>query len=141
MGQRAAAETPWAARRAREMGLGKWPDVIRELEAGRGFAAHARLRAIRRKTPAGGERECIDAALAEPRLFAEPMRSAPGLHRVNGVGPSMFGGSQRDRSDGSYVKTRWLTLLFVPVLPLDAWIAVREGEAAFARLERKSFRF
>ncbi|MCE9637232.1 MAG: hypothetical protein K8T90_16115 [Planctomycetes bacterium] len=121
-GSELAAETNWAAERARSLGLARWPDVIRDLEAGRGFAAHDRLRAVRRKSPADGERERIDAALAESRLFAEPLRSAPGLQRINGVGPAMIGAEQRDSADGSYVKTRWLTFVFVPVLPLDAWL-------------------
>lgn len=121
--------------RARELGLARWPEVMRLLEQGRGFAAHAALRKVRSGT-LGGERERIDAALADQRVFAEAVGKPPHLQRVNGIGTGMYGGSAHDREDGTYVKTRFLSLVFVPVFPLDQWLVrdAREGWYFLAKL-------
>ncbi len=49
-----------------------------------------------------------------------PISSAPALWGINGFGVRVYG--ERDpRPDGTYVTTRYVTALFVPVLPLDAF--------------------
>lgn len=58
----------------------------------------------------------------------EPIAAAPALVSLNGFGMQVHG--QRDRwPDGSYVVTRFITALFVPILPLDAYrvIPYEEG--------------
>jgi cellulose synthase operon protein C len=50
----------------------------------------------------------------------EPLGVAPTLFRFNGCGVALYG--RRDaRDDGSYVATRYVALLFIPVYPLDAF--------------------
>jgi hypothetical protein len=50
----------------------------------------------------------------------EPLSVAPTLLRFNGCGVALYG--RRDaRDDGSYIATRYVTLLFIPVFPLDAF--------------------
>jgi hypothetical protein len=50
-----------------------------------------------------------------------PVYAAPSLHTINGIGTMAYGDRDRDRETGTYVKTVWLTLLFIPVLPLGAY--------------------
>lgn len=55
----------------------------------------------------------------------KPIRSAPGLGRVNGFGFGLIGRRDIHRESGSYVATRCLTLLFIPVLAIDAYRVAR----------------
>jgi hypothetical protein len=69
----------------------------------------------------------MKAAIARLLDGPRPVKSAPSLATLNGVGTMLYG--QRDpRPDGSYVATRFFTFFFVPVLPLDAW-RVRPADA------------
>ncbi|MBW2731768.1 MAG: hypothetical protein JRH20_05200 [Deltaproteobacteria bacterium] len=49
-----------------------------------------------------------------------PIRRAPGLGTLNGFGMSIYG-NRDQRADGTFVTTRYLTGLFVPLMPLDAY--------------------
>jgi len=51
----------------------------------------------------------------------ELMRSAPSLFTVNGCGLAMYGGRDHDEETGTYVKTRCLCFLFVPLMALNAF--------------------
>lgn len=54
-----------------------------------------------------------------------PIDKAPSLFSLNGFGLRFYG--RRDpRPDGTYIGTRYLTLLFLPVMPIDSWL-VRDG--------------
>jgi hypothetical protein len=56
----------------------------------------------------------------------QPIKSAPSLFTLNGVGFRMWG--DRDRApDGSYIATWGLVLLFIPLLPLRAYRVIRQG--------------
>jgi hypothetical protein len=93
-----------------------------DLVAGRGFAAHRKLRELR-KTPLGGaERTAVDAALRDPRLFIEPVPDRIDWSRVNGMGFGMFGSRAYDAADGSYVTTRCATALWFPIWRMDRWL-------------------
>ncbi len=67
----------------------------------------------------------------------EPLKSAPTLFTLNGCGVAVHG--ERDhRDDGTYVTTRYAKLLFVPILPIDAYRVRRgdeEGSYYFAHRE------
>jgi hypothetical protein len=64
------------------------------------------------------------AGALQPILDAPmPIDSAPALFGINGFGLRVYG--ERDRTpDGSYVTTRYITALFVPLLPVDAYRVV-----------------
>jgi tetratricopeptide (TPR) repeat protein len=66
-------------------------------------------------------RPTVDALLAHRALFVSPIRRMPVLHTVNGIGASVYGGSDRD-PDGSYVKTHFLVAVFVPIFPLAQYL-------------------
>ena len=70
----------------------------------------------------------MKAAIARMLDGPRPVKSAPTLATLNGVGAMLYG-SRDPRPDGSYVATRFFTFVFVPVLPLDAW-RVRPGEGS-----------
>jgi len=114
-------ETP-SVLRARGYGLSRFGDVIADLGAGRGFAAFKRLLALRRTPLSAADRQAVDAALADQRLFVEPTKKPPSLGRFNGLGTGMYGSNAHDPSDGSYVKTRFVSAFWIPVFPLDQWL-------------------
>ncbi len=82
------------------------------------------------RTAAQGVLEGAPTAIADSARSIldapRPIDSPPGLGTLNGFGFSVYG--ERDRHpNGTYVKTRFLTALFVPLLPLDAY-RVADGE-------------
>ena len=50
-----------------------------------------------------------------------PIKSPPSLFTINGFGLGMYGKRAFDAATGTYIKTRCLCALFVPVFPLDAY--------------------
>jgi hypothetical protein len=121
-----SADETLQVRLARAHGVDRWPDVFQAIQAGRGFSAEGLLRSRRKSAPSDAERRRIDEVLAVRRIFAEPVRKTPGLGRLNGVGTGMYGASDRDPEDGTYVKTQFFSFLWLPVLPLSQWV-VRDG--------------
>ncbi len=91
------------------------------------FAVHRALRGLRRRTQSGSARAEIDAVLDRSRVFARPLQKAPGLGRLNGIGTGMYGSADYDAEDDTYVKTRWFSVVFVPLIPLDAWLVRDSG--------------
>lgn len=59
-----------------------------------------------------------------------PMTRAPGLGTLNGVGTMLYGSRDR-RDDGTYVATRYFTVLFLPVLPLGSYRVAPAGESSW----------
>ncbi len=88
----------------------------------------ARL-ATERQSPAIAE---AARAIAEQ---PQPLASAPTLFTLNGFGVSIWG-SRDFRSDGSYVTTRFLVALFVPILPLDAYRVIPAGHRRYVFLAK-----
>ena len=56
-----------------------------------------------------------------------PVRSAPWLFNVHGVGAGIYNERDRDPATGTYVKTHCLCLLFVPILALGAYRVYPRG--------------
>ena len=67
-------------------------------------------------------REIVDAP--------DPIRSAPTMYTLNGFGTSLYG-RRDERSDGSYVATRYAVALFVPVFPIDAYRVTPRAEGGW----------
>jgi tetratricopeptide (TPR) repeat protein len=72
-----------------------------------------------------------DDAIAEHALdilrSPKPVKRPPSLHTVNGVGLTVYG-SRDEAADGTYTTTRYLVVLLIPVLPIDAFrVADAEG--------------
>jgi hypothetical protein len=60
----------------------------------------------------------------------------PKLRAVNGCGTTLLGAS--NRMDGSFVTTRWITLLGVPLIPLESY-RVRRLAEKISLTEQKVF--
>lgn len=57
----------------------------------------------------------------------QPLKSAPTLYTVNGIGTMMYG--RRDaQPDGSYVATVFLCLVFIPLIPLSSYRVLPQGQ-------------
>ena len=115
------------AERAKALGAGRWPEVVADIGAGRGFAAHDKLLRLRKAARSESERKAIDAVLADRRLFVEWTDGAPKLGRLNGFGAGMYGRAAYDPDDGTYVKTRSVSGFWIPVFPIDQWL-VQDAE-------------
>ncbi|MBI1831837.1 MAG: hypothetical protein HYR84_10345, partial [Planctomycetes bacterium] len=50
-----------------------------------------------------------------------PITSAPSLWSVNGIGLTVYGERDHDPDSGTYVKTRFFTILFFPIFAIDAY--------------------
>lgn len=61
------------------------------------------------------------AFLEDPYLWLEPMKGAPGLGTVNGVGLRMLGTHKPD-GHGHHISIHWFTFLFIPVFPVGAYV-------------------
>ncbi|WP_437318302.1 hypothetical protein [Sorangium sp. So ce385] len=113
------------------------PGVRRAIEQGRPHAVYRRLfwmrwreRLLPRPGAAGAQlRALLDALLARRRLFLEPMRRSPWLMTMNGVGATVYGESDRDPEDGTYIKTLFFVFLFVPLYPFGSYLVANGAEA------------
>jgi hypothetical protein len=48
------------------------------------------------------------------------------MHTFNGTGTRFYGKSAKS-ADGSYVATRWVTLFFVPLIPIGSYRVLETG--------------
>ncbi len=102
--------------------------VAHAIATGSPKAIHAALLKKRKgTTPAESRR--IDEALDERRLFAEATKP-PGLSTLNGVGTRLYGKADRG-DDGTYIATRYLTAVFVPVVPLGSYLVSDGGSGGW----------
>ncbi|NUT46540.1 MAG: hypothetical protein HOV94_04345 [Saccharothrix sp.] len=99
--------------------------------AGRVERAGAILRTMRRRTSDEGERQRIDALLADDYALASPLKGPPVAGDLFGVGLSVYGGRSR-QPDGKVISTRFLSVLFVPLVPIDSY--VRDDTHVYAKV-------
>ncbi|WP_035608265.1 hypothetical protein [Haloferula sp. BvORR071] len=72
----------------------------------------------------------------------KPLKSTPALARINGIGVGMYGRRDFDPPTGTYVKTRWICVVFIPIFPLDSYrVADAQGGGwyFFGREKSSSF--
>ena len=68
-----------------------------------------------------------------------PVKKAPTLVRINGIGMGMYGRRDFDRETGTYIKTHCVCLLFAPILAVGAYrVADAEKGWYFIGKERLS---
>jgi hypothetical protein len=72
-------------------------------------------------------RDLVDSLLSQRRLFLEPIKSAPSMFSLNGVGTRIYGHEDPDPHDGTGIGTLFFTLLFVPIIPLRQYLVTSEG--------------
>jgi hypothetical protein len=109
------------------------PAVRRAVERGRPHEAYRALLAARMLRRLGDLAANGDALLAHRRLFFRPLTGAPAMFTLNGFGTRLYGNSEYDVRDGTYVATLFAVALFLPVFPIGAYL-VRDGSGgAFRR--------
>ena len=75
-------------------------------------------------------------AAGKVRALGWPVSSAPALFRLNGCGVGLYGRAD-ERPDGTHVATYFLTLLWVPVLPLAAYRVRKEEGSGWSFFTRE----
>ena len=118
--------------------LGRAPELAKVARANKAVAAalargdahgvYRSLRWERFRGRLGAHKAAADQLLAHRRLFIVPIKGAPTLSTVNGIGGSLYGGSERDQ-DGTYVATHFAVLVFIPVFPVAQYL-VQDGDGA-----------
>lgn len=73
--------------------------------------------------------ETIDIFQRFPKM--KPVKSAPILFTLNGCGLSVYGTRDNDALTGTYVTTRFLCIVFIPVFPLDAYRVCDSGNGGW----------
>jgi hypothetical protein len=57
----------------------------------------------------------------------DPISSAPSLSSINGVGFALYGSTDRNPSNGSYIATYYFVVLFIPLFPLARYRVIPTG--------------
>jgi len=71
-------------------------------------------------------RKRIDEFLKSPMGLLGPVGATPTMLTMNGVG-TMLHGERNRTADGTHIATLCLVVLFIPILPLRAYVVRREG--------------
>ena len=99
----------------------KWEPCIRLLKAALELANEKKLVQKLRENLAiveGNHRSLGDL---------EPIASAPSLYTINGFGVTLYGSTDWNPSDGSYMATHYLVFFFIPLFPLARYRVIRAG--------------
>lgn len=72
-----------------------------------------------------------DTAAVHPRIaqlqrIMQPIRSAPALFRINGVGPTLLGELRYPYVEPYYIAMQFFTFFFIPLFPLGFYV-VKDG--------------
>lgn len=54
------------------------------------------------------------------------------MFRFNGIGTTIYGKREINPEDGSYLVTKWFTLLYFPIIPLGSYRVIKEKQNFFA---------
>ncbi len=103
------------------------PRLCRSIERGRPHTAYRTLFWLRLFNRLPRERSLLDTLLARRRLFVEPLQRKPVLTTVNGIGATVYGKSEFNSDDLTYIKSHFLTFLFAPLYPLAEYLVVDAG--------------
>ncbi len=96
----------------------KWEPCIHLLESALELASDASLRLKL------NENLSIVRANHESLSDVEPIRSAPSLSTVNGIGTTLYGSSDA-KPDGSYMATYYFVFLAIPIFPIARYRVIR----------------
>ncbi len=74
----------------------------------------------------------VRQVLQNRRRFLVPVKSAPKLATLNGVGARIYGASERNPQDGTYITTLYFTVLYIPIFPLGQYLVRKADRKRFA---------
>lgn len=106
--------------------------IAKAIQSRRPSQIHAAMENKFRHAKSPGDHAALWRALENRRLFAEPIRKAPGMSTVNGIGMRLSGAQDRDPQDGSYISTLFFTLLFIPIWPVRQYLVSDAGRGAWS---------
>ena len=104
----------------------------RAIEQGRPLDAYRALYWAHRLRRLGDLGDVAATLLARRRVFLKGITTVPRMFTYNGVGTSLYGRSDLDINDGSYVATLYLVFIFIPVFPIASYL-VRDGQGSGRR--------
>lgn len=85
----------------------------------------------------GADNAALDDLLAKKQTAREmeamlaeltPIKHAPSLHTINGIGTVLYGRRNEHQASDTYVATLYFTILFVPLLPLRCYRVRQVGQ-------------
>lgn len=65
--------------------------------------------------------------LLDQHSQAKPIKKAPAMRTLNGIGTKLYGCSDRDASTGRYISTLYFVILYIPVFPIARYKVSDEG--------------
>ncbi len=60
-----------------------------------------------------------------------PINSAPSLHTINGIGCTIYGSTDTDSQDGSYLTTYYFVFLMIPLFPIARYRVIATGGRSY----------
>jgi tetratricopeptide (TPR) repeat protein len=123
------SETPYNDQVLRQAlgSLAQEPDIARALDENR---PHLVYRLLQKKCATAGivDRQRIEELLRNRRLFAVPIGKPPRMYTLNGIGTSLYGNSEFNPDEGTYIATLFIVLVFLPVYPLSQYLVKKAEE-------------
>lgn len=103
--------------------------VMSAYRAGRIKAARSLLIKHSKTERNGVRKQFQEHVLKELRYWVQPAK-APTMYTLNGVGSMLYGNYQQGE-DGLHIATLWFTILFVPFLPISAYLVAKAEEGGY----------
>ncbi len=70
----------------------------------------------------------------------KPIKGAPSLYTINGIGTTLYGKADYDPETDSYLTTLYFVIFFIPILPLARYRVIQEGENTYKFLGKVPLR-
>ena len=109
------------------------PALRRAIEKGKPHEAYRALYWAHKLGKLGDQAAVAASLLARRRIFFKPLGGTPAMITFNGVGTSLYGRSDHDPADQTYVATLFAVVVFVPIFPLASYLV---RDASGGRLRR-----
>jgi hypothetical protein len=75
--------------------------------------------------------ENIEALRRDKKIYGnlQPISSAPSLWTINGIGFTLYGSTDVDATNSSYLTTYYFCFFFIPIFPICRYRVIRDGKA------------
>jgi hypothetical protein len=76
-------------------------------------------------------RENIEGLSRDKKFYGslQPVSVAPSLFTFNGIGVTLYGSTDVDSANGSYLSTYYFVFFFIPILPICRYRVIRQGNS------------
>jgi hypothetical protein len=108
------------------------PPLRAAIERGRAHDAYRALFWAHKRGKLGDLAQTAASLLERRRIFFKPLTGRPVMITFNSVGTSLYGRSDVDPQDGTYVATLFIVVAFVPIFPIGSYL-VRDAASSGAR--------